>query len=552
MSSAKATCVGALTALEARYTWFGHVSSGTYGSVYAGKSNTAPFDRIAAKVVPGNANGTMCVALRELRASLCAAHAGIVAPKEVHVFADSTVVFIMSLYDGTVRDVITRHNNRRPRFAMREVAWIFASVARALREAHRYGFTHRDIKPENIFVRDGDICLGDWGLGRDNVLGRGKTAALSPHVISTWYAPPEVLRASTAYSPSVDVWSIGMLLLELLADTNLSRTARRETFFDDTITRLVGPVDGKRRLEHIRNTLRRDVAGDIIDLLSAMLAYEPAARPTVEEVCCHRFVADVDVTATVSFPVISNRITRTRYNCIQQGPGPPLAPFKIFASFVPRVLARPCSATRFPQGMFQEADLLRAWQAVARLRQAHECWVLVLAMTHALRGQLPYAWARDISALQTLGVFFLLAFHSVVVTPQHITTDKLRLCDGLTWETARKAEQTLMCALHGAVPHAPDWFARVPRSRPAHDLLGTVTCLVDAPFSVLAADLVDACTAQDGGQTHPLCSAVAAYTAGKDVDPSEAATVIVMGTTMGASGGTVAASSTGTSECSAP
>ena len=176
--------VGALKALETKYTWFGYISSGTYGSVYAGKSNVAPFNRVAAKVVPGNANGTMCTALRELRASLCTSHVGIVAPKEVHIFSDATVVFIMSLYDGTLRDVINRHNSRRPRFSIREAAWVFASVARGLREAHRYSFTHRDIKPENIFVRDNDVCLGDWGLGRDNIKTRSKGVnALTPHVI---------------------------------------------------------------------------------------------------------------------------------------------------------------------------------------------------------------------------------------------------------------------------------------------------------------------------------------------------------------------------------
>jgi hypothetical protein len=488
--------------------------------VYAGKRKTAPFDRIAAKVVPGHHNGTMCVALRELRASLCAAHVGIVSPKEVHIFTDATVVLVMSLYDGTLRDVMTRHSNRRPRFTLREAAWIFACVARGLREAHRYGFTHRDVKPENILMRDGDICVGDWGLGRDNTRERGRVGALTPHVISTWYAPPEILRAETSYTAAVDVWSLGMLLLELLADANLTRTARRETFFEDTITTLLGPTGSTRRLEHIRTTLRRDVAQDVVELLSAMLAYDATCRPTVEEVCHHRFVTHVDVTVGVSFPVISNRITRTRYNAVHGYATHPA--LQLHTSFVPRVLPKPATATRFPKGMFSEDELLTAWHTVARLRQAQECWLLVLGTAHAVRGVLP-SWPH-VTPRQVLGVFFLLAFHSVVLVPQHITAEKLALCDGLPWGAAVLFEADLLRLLSGAVPHMPAWVAALTSAMvtctataktttKALDFACVASCLVDAPFSVSDIEVVDACVAHafSASRGNSVCDAITDY-----------------------------------------
>lgn len=494
-ASAAAGYVGALKALESQYTWFGHVSSGSYGSVYAGKTKTAPFTRVAAKVILGNANGTMCAALRELRASLCTVHVGIVSPREVHVLHDATVVIIMSLYDGTVRDVILRHNSRRPRFTLREAAWIFASVARGLREAHRYGFTHRDIKPENIFVRDSDVCLGDWGLGRDTVRARARVGALTPHVISTWYAPPEVLRVTTAYTPAVDVWSIGMLLLELLADANLSRSTRRESFFDDTITRLVGPVDGSRRFEALRNTLRRDVPSDVIELLSGMLAYDASARIGIEDVCKHRFVMTADVSTATAFPVVSNRVTRTRYHAVYDYDT--YGSSKVVTSFIPKTMPPPVLAAGFPPGMFSQTKLLSAWQKVTRMRQAAECWVLVLSIAHALGNAYPWP---DVTPLQTLGVFFLLAFHSVVVVPQHITADKVKLCDGMTLERAADCEADLLRALHGAVPHAPNWFTRVPPRATAFAFVGVAVCLTDAPITVTPDTLLKSITVYE--QSH--------------------------------------------------
>lgn len=481
-------CVGALKALEHRYTWVGYINSGTYGSVYAGKSTVAPFNRVAAKVVLGNANGTMCSALRELRASLCTSHVGIVAPKEVHIFTDATVVFIMSLYDGTLRDVINRHNSRRPRFSIREAAWVFASVARGLREAHRYGFTHRDIKPENIFVRDNDVCLGDWGLGRDNVKTRSRGVnALTPHVISTWYAPPEVLSASTSYLPAVDIWSVGMLLLELLADGNLSRTARRETFFDDTIVHLVGSTDGSVKVRTIRATLRREVPSDVVDLLSAMLAYEPARRPCIEVVCRHRFVATADISTATSFPVVSNRITRSKFNAITDYHR--YGPSVLASSFIPQIMPAPRTECRFPTSAFCQIDLLRAWWVVHRMRQASEVWVLVMVIANTLGT--PPTWP-DVTPLQMLGVYFLLAFHSVVVVPQHITSDKLRLCDGMEWSNVCRYETEVLTALHGAVPHAPAWFQCIPTSKNARTVVGVIMCLTELPFQMNGHDIAEA------------------------------------------------------------
>jgi len=44
---------------------------------------------------------------------------------------------------------------------------------------------------------------------------------MSPHVVSRWYRPPEVITLEKDYDQMVDIWSSGCILSELLCSTNL-------------------------------------------------------------------------------------------------------------------------------------------------------------------------------------------------------------------------------------------------------------------------------------------------------------------------------------------
>ena len=84
------------------------------------------------------------------------------------------------------------------------------SISKALR------ILHRDIKPNNILVcRTSSSMLGarlcDFGLA---TLSVGQK--LSYEAISLWYRPPELLHRSHQYSFEVDLWSLGVVHLELL------------------------------------------------------------------------------------------------------------------------------------------------------------------------------------------------------------------------------------------------------------------------------------------------------------------------------------------------
>lgn len=87
-------------------------------------------------------------------------------------------------------------------------------ICKALELCQRYNVIHRDIKPENIFVSEtGDFKLGDFGIARTV---EKTTGGLSKKGTYTYMAP-EVYREE-AYGPSVDIYSLGVVLYRLLND----------------------------------------------------------------------------------------------------------------------------------------------------------------------------------------------------------------------------------------------------------------------------------------------------------------------------------------------
>ncbi len=101
--------------------------------------------------------------------------------------------------------------------AVREAARIIADAAEALDHAHQRGIVHRDVKPSNIIVdAAGRPRLMDFGIakvqGGHTITTTGDMAGTLP------YMSPEQTDASAEdVQASSDIWSLGVVLYELLA-----------------------------------------------------------------------------------------------------------------------------------------------------------------------------------------------------------------------------------------------------------------------------------------------------------------------------------------------
>jgi serine/threonine protein kinase len=143
---------------------------------------------------------------------------------------------------------------------------VLYNLVRVVEEIHLCGVAHKDLKPENIFVDPSSfrVCVIDYGLS-SIIDGRGD----KKYCGSPLYMAPEMLQKEPYDPVQSDIWSIGVILYEMLLGNNPWSHAENLEDLIDLLYRIEFPAF---------------LTKNAVTLLSGMLRMEPEKRFTLHQI----------------------------------------------------------------------------------------------------------------------------------------------------------------------------------------------------------------------------------------------------------------------------
>ncbi len=214
--------------------------------------------------------------LREGKLLLRLTHPHIVRAYEVQT-TPAPLVILETLPGETLSHLLDR---RRRRLGVQEVAHLGLHLCSAIGYLHRNDILHLDLKPSNIIATHGMAKVLDLSVARPPGLHRGGIG-------TTGYMAPEQSLGGE-FGPYTDVWGIGVTLYEVATGEPACDTG------DETLTTrvraspcCVKPVRRSRR-----------VPATLAAAIDRCLSFEPASRPTVDELATQLAMIVREVRAT--------------------------------------------------------------------------------------------------------------------------------------------------------------------------------------------------------------------------------------------------------------
>lgn len=273
------------------------IGSGSYGDVYLSKNNIdnkfyAIKVLLKAKII--EKIGHLDNIYKEIKLHSKLVHNNIIKLISYYENENNIVLIMEYAKKGTLFNYI----RNRKYLSEKEAFSFFIQVANAIYFLHSNKLVHRDIKPENILLTENNIVkLCDFGLCFENSIGNRNTVCGTLE-----YMAPEILNENS-YNSSVDIWSLGVLLYEMLYGFTPFKNVAR----------------GQGRNVSFNNGSTNKISFETKDLIRLMLMTSPDKRINIKDVFQHRAVKKYE-TEFNSNPLM---VTKKKENIPRDNPTSP-------------------------------------------------------------------------------------------------------------------------------------------------------------------------------------------------------------------------------------
>ena len=156
---------------------------------------------------------------------------------------------------------------------------IFHKILKGLEDIHKSGICHRDLKIENILMdRFYNPKIGDFGLSTE-IKGKNGSGILDDYVGTLKYAPPEMYKQKPYNGVKADVFSLGVVLLNItFGKCGFVKPLRFEKYY-----KYIYKKDFDKYWEIIECD-KQALDEDLKNLYLKMVSYEQDDRPTIKEI----------------------------------------------------------------------------------------------------------------------------------------------------------------------------------------------------------------------------------------------------------------------------